>query len=109
MKTCYHTKLGGYQAAIADLCDYYGQGLILTRINVPKDFRNQGHGGRLLDEICAEADKDHIWLYLEISPSGGLDYDQLQTWYESRGFRQRMGIFTRPPGVFEKILEGMNK
>lgn len=74
--------------AIADLCDYYGKGLIITRINVPKAARGKGIGTKLLLEILKEADESRTTLYLEIQSSDGLDRDQLEAWYERHGFKQ---------------------
>lgn len=86
MKVCYTTRLGPVKIAIADLCDC-GKGLIITRINVPHEFRGKGEGSKLLNQITKDADKDQIVLLLEISPSGGLDYKQLEAWYLRHGFR----------------------
>lgn len=96
MKNCYTIQLSPTKIAIADLTDYYGEGLIITRINVPIQYRGLGHGSKLLDEICGEADMDGIKLHLEISPSDGLDYNQLDAWYRKRGFKYR-GIYIRKP------------
>jgi len=83
----------------ADLCDYYGHGMILTRINVPIASRGKGVGSRLLDSILADADKDNITLFLEISPSNGLSYEQLEKWYLRKGFSPWNGVYRRLPGA----------
>lgn len=83
--------------AIADLCDYYGRGLLITRINVPLVYRGLGHGSALLKQICQSADEEDCALFLEIVPSGGLVYEQLRDWYERYGFKQWKGIYRRLP------------
>ena len=98
MKNCFYEKLGPTDLAIADLCDYYGHGMIITRINVPKGvFRGTGIGTKLLNAITNEADVTCTKLFLEISPSDGLNYAQLQEWYERHGFKPWKGIFKRNP------------
>lgn len=72
MKPCYMVKLSGTRIAIADLVDYYGRGKIITRINVPAEFRGKGHGTALLKQIIEDADREKIALYLEIQSSDGL-------------------------------------
>lgn len=96
MKSCYIVRLSGGRGAIADLCDYYGRGMIITRINVPAEYRGQGFGKELLQQILADADAEGVTLWLEISPSDGLDYDQLHDWYTRNGFKYR-GIYKRKP------------
>ena len=81
--------------AVLDSCDYYGEGEIITRINVPKAYRGQGHGTSLLREACANADANGVNLWLEISSSDGLDYYQLKAWYIRHGFRNYRGIWRR--------------
>lgn len=83
MKSCYVIK---EHRAIADLCDYYGKGLILTRINVPKASRGRGVARQLLATILADADRENVTLFLEISPSDGLSFSQLEAWYKRHGF-----------------------
>lgn len=97
MQSCYIIKVGPMRIAIADLCDYYGKGLIITRINVPRDYRGQGHARELLRQITADADKTHTTLFLEIMSSDGLNYDQLEAWYKRAGFRSWHGIYKRKP------------
>lgn len=97
MKNCYVIKLSPHNIAIADLTDYYGKGLLLTRINVPKEFRNRKFGTELLNIILNDADKFKVTLFLEISPSDGLDYNQLETWYLKNGFKLWNGIYRRKP------------
>lgn len=87
----------GIRIAILDNCDYYGKGRIITRINTPEKFRGKGYGAQLLQEICRDADTPGVFLFLEISPSNGLDYGQLESWYLRYGFKPWLGIFRRKP------------
>ena len=61
---------------------------ILTRINVPNDPKYRGHrvGSALLEKILQDADSEGVALRLEVSPSDGLDLDQLTAWYVRHGF-----------------------
>lgn len=86
MNQSYYERLSESKTAVLDLTDYYGHGLVITRVNVPEDFRGQRHGSRLLDKCLADADRDGVNLYLEISPSGPLDSAALVAWYRRRGF-----------------------
>lgn len=90
-------KLSGTRIAIADLVDYYGRGKIITRINVPAEFRGKGHGTALLKQIIEDADREKIALYLEIQSSDGLSYDELEAWYKRHGFKnwEGSGIYRR--------------
>ena len=94
MDNCYYDEA---TRSIVDLTDYYGLGLMMTRINVPRQHRGQGHGSALLKRVCEEADKDQVTLFLEVLPSGPLDYDQLVAWYERHGFKYHRGIYRRRP------------
>lgn len=92
MKSCYMIP---DVRAIADVCDYYGIGRIITRINVPLEHRHKGYAHELLQQILDDADKEHINLYLEISPSDGLTYQELEAWYMRHGFHYWKGIYRR--------------
>jgi len=94
MKTCYITRLGDADCAIADLTGYYNDvtgeclGQLITRINVPKrgPYRGQGIGTQLLKRILADADQEQVTLFLEVVPSDGLDVEALSAWYARHGF-----------------------
>jgi predicted GNAT family N-acyltransferase len=77
--------------------DYYGIGKMITRINVPMMHHGEGHGTKVLAQILKDADAEKVNLYLEISPSDGLDYYQLEAWYLRHGFRHWMGVYRRKP------------
>lgn len=99
MSSSFYRKLSDIHLAVADLCDYYNQGLIITRINVPRACRGEGHGSALLKEITDEADRTGTTLWLEIMPSDGLTYEQLRDWYIRNGFKDLGGIFRRRPNA----------
>lgn len=101
MKNCF--IIPEYRA-IADLCPALemglpGNGWIITRINVPEKNRGKKIGTDLLNRICVEADCNKVILYLEIHPSGGLDYDQLEAWYLRHGFEHFMGV----SGIYRRL------
>ena len=102
MKTHYTDKPS---QSIADVSPIYFSVIIrggfeINRINVPLAYRGQGIASMLLNEILADADKDKWVLYLIISPSDGLDYNQLKEWYCRHGFKHDInhsGYFIRQP------------
>jgi len=95
LKNCYIIKLSPVNIAIADLTDYFEKGMIITRINVPKEFRGKGFGRDLLNQILTDADKDGVTLYLEILASGEMSYMDLEAWYMRHGFKSWNGILRR--------------
>jgi hypothetical protein len=76
---------------------------LITRIEVGNEERGKGYATQLLNEICMDADRERIRLWLEIAPdeSNGLDYVQLLSWYKRHGFEQFMmeGIMVRDPQI----------
>lgn len=82
--------------AVVDLVEYYGQGYIVTRINVPPAHRGKGVARELMREVIEEADKTGTTLFLEIQPSGGLTYEQLRAWYKRLGFVGSLVMIRRP-------------
>lgn len=89
--------------SIVDLIDHRG-GMIITRINVPKwpvNMRGQGHARTLMQQVLHDADRDSVTLYLQISPSDGLNYRQLKAWYQRLGFR-----YYRPAKVYRRCSHG---
>ena len=97
MKTCYVNYETG---SIADLVKpgELTPHWTIARIDVPANLRGQGSGSNLLDLILADADAEGSALALEVMPSGGLDYESLQGWYERHGFKPtRQGYMLRNP------------
>ena len=97
MQSCFMIDINGYHAAIADIVVFDGEHSI-SRINVPAPHRGKGYGRQLLREVCAEADKKQVDLWLCINASGGLIHHQLEAWYLRYGFERHL---TRP-GVYER-------
>lgn len=90
MKSGYYHRISATALAVLDCCPY-GEGVIITRINVPAPYRGKGYGSLLLREVCRDADAEGIDLFLEIVPSNdgtgtGLDYAALESWYRRYGF-----------------------
>jgi predicted N-acetyltransferase YhbS len=84
MKTFYYEKLG-LRPAVLDIIILRDKHII-SRINTPMEFRGRGIGSRLLRRACADADAEGIELELVVSPSDGLDRDELYAWYSRHGF-----------------------
>ena len=111
MKSTYFRRLGAVHLAVLDLspmCLPGMEGMLIPRINVPRYttpdgkqyFRGKGIATDLLDECVADADAEQVTLWLEVSPSDGLDYDQLVAWYTRHGFQQHekhAGLMFRTP------------
>lgn len=73
-------------------------GWTITRINVPKQHRGKGRGSQLLKQILRDADSEGVELWLEVSPSDGLSYDELFAWYVRHGFDEtHYGYLVRLP------------
>lgn len=100
MHSSYYLKLDDVSLAVVDTTDYYGHGVIITRVNVPRKHRGQGVGTKILKMLLADADKHGVTLWLEISASDGLTWEQLEAWYKKHGFkwwRGQGGIMRRKP------------
>ena len=57
-------------------------------IEVPAEFRGQGYGRQLMDELTLEADEHGIVLFVSVDPyhDSPLDQAALRAWYERNGF-----------------------
>jgi len=105
VRTLYSKMLDRMSLAVLDCCLFQktnnGSIYLITRINVPIRHRGQGHGSDLLDTALEDADAIGSSLLLEIHPSGSeMNYDKLERWYRSRGFRRSKkydGFFIRKP------------
>jgi len=104
LQSCFTIKLSDYQCAIADLCEYYGKGYLLTRVNVPAEFRGKGYATQLLKQVLAAADEAQITLLLEVAPGIGssMTAEQLRAWYSRHGFLDWKGIMRRKPHIPNK-------
>jgi|GEM_PF-4419202 len=85
--------------AVIDLCRAHKpMQWLVTRINVPREHRGKGIGREMLTQLCKQADAKAMDLILEVSPSDGLDFDQLVAWYKRYNFRlTQMGVMERKP------------
>jgi predicted GNAT family N-acyltransferase len=83
--------------ACLDTTEYYGEGYIITRINVPVQHRGKGLGSDLLRKCCKVADEHNIDLWLEIMASDGPAHDDLEAWYLRHGFKNLGSIYHRKP------------
>lgn len=84
--------------AVLDYDPHYGPGWYITRINVPRAHRGKGLGTQLLTAFLKEAYEYRKTVWLEIQPSDGLTYDDLEAWYLRHGFKGFM-IYKRTPQV----------
>lgn len=82
--------------AVLDYDQHYGEGWYVTRINVPRAHRGKKLGTQLLNAFLKEADEYQKTVWLEIQPSDGLSYDELEAWYLRHGFKGFM-IYKRRP------------
>ena len=72
--------------SIADLVLLNNYDMLITRINVPIQYRMAGLGSKILREICKDADRQRVNLVVEPVASGGLTQKSLTDWYERHGF-----------------------
>lgn len=83
--------------AVLDYDEHYdNRSWYITRINVPRAHRGKGYATQLLNQCLERADaaKKNVWL--EIQPSDGLSYDELEAWYLRHDFKGYM-IYKRRP------------
>jgi GNAT superfamily N-acetyltransferase len=72
---------------------------LITRINVPREYRQQGYGRAMLKAACVAADEAGITLFIEALPYADslMDTEALTSWYERAGFAVHGGILRRLP------------
>lgn len=66
----------------------YGACFEITRINVPISHRKRGYGGRLLKQLCLQADAEGITLFVTVLPSGDFSTHDLVAWYKRHSFTE---------------------
>lgn len=89
MRLCFAIVIPGVALpAILDLTQVAETTYEINRINVPVKGRGLGYGRHLLQQCLAQADDEDITLRLTINPSGKMNYEALQAWYERHGFVQ---------------------
>jgi predicted GNAT family N-acyltransferase len=88
---------------VADLIGPDDQGVwMISRINVPREHRGQGHASNILREILRDADEEgatlELWPYASGANMGGLKQKALEGWYARYGFvKQKKGNMVRAP------------
>lgn len=100
MKTCYFDLRTRVIADLihGDLLGFPPDTMVISRINVPQSHRGKGLGTKILKEILKDADSERVKLVLEPLASGGLNRDQLISWYRRNGFiDSRKGFLSRDP------------
>jgi predicted GNAT family N-acyltransferase len=73
------------------------QECLVSRINIPSEFRGQGHGTTLLNSCLQYADDNKLVLLIEVSSSGDMTNTQLTNWYRKFGFLDSEGLLVRLP------------
>ena len=93
-----YRKLGAASLAVLDVSHVELNLYEVNRINVPPKFRGSGIARDLAKSMIEWADSEMNTLRLVINPSGDMDFDQLEAWYERLGFhKQDTGWYIRPP------------
>ena len=82
-----YKRLGDHKAAALDLTRL-PEGWLLTRVQVPHEYRGQGVARQMMAEVLDWADQHDYVLYVVPSPysDSPMNRDQLQEWYERCGF-----------------------
>lgn len=96
MRSSFYEKLSNTAIAVLDLVEHTPKEMVITRINVPHEFRGRGVASRLLAQVIKEADFSGITLSLNVQSSGGLNDSQLDAWYRRHDF-SGSGLLQRKP------------
>lgn len=107
MKMCFAIQIGRAACAILDLFEDkdmhpYPNALCITRINVPRTFRGQGYGSRLLKDALYAADAEGVTLVLQVCSSGPMTDEELEHWYMRHGFVKERYFMVRQPQPFQQ-------
>lgn len=70
--------------------------LIIHKLVVKEEYRNQGHGTNFMNTICEIADVNKSIILLTPSKSYGGSVRRLNKFYRSFGFVKRKGYFELP-------------
>lgn len=65
--------------------------IILSRIVIPADQRNEGTGTRILTELCVIADQHRSPIALTPTSDFGGTKSRLERWYRTFGFKPNKG------------------
>lgn len=83
----YHVQLDGAAVGAVCLDDLFEEDEVgLSLVKVRRGHEGHGFGSRILDAVCALANKHYVALYIDIVPTGRLNEEDLIKWYERRGF-----------------------
>jgi ribosomal protein S18 acetylase RimI-like enzyme len=95
--------------AVIDLIAY-ADGLLVTRINTPREHRRKGVATKLLRELCTDADRERTRLYLQVVPTADMNERALTAWYKRYGWREIPNhfIYVRDPGRYTLPPERAN-
>lgn len=105
MQSMYTIQLSPTHLAILDCWKNTDGYYIVTRINVPKEFRGCGSGTKLLKMFLDDADKEGVDIVLWVLESDGLSSDELTKWYKRHGFVDfRDQLLIRRPNQ-SKVME----
>lgn len=89
MKPMYYRKIG-YKSAVVDLVKIGEKVFLITRVNVPEEFRGKLIGTSMLNEVISDADSDGVILNIESRPYGEITVEKkemLIRFYEKFGFK----------------------
>jgi GNAT superfamily N-acetyltransferase len=87
MNTSFYQKQDDPPAlAVIDLVSMGGNIMLLTRLLVPAPMRNKGVATALMKQMCAEADREYIHVYLEFLRYSGTNAERLRQLYTRFGF-----------------------
>jgi len=80
----------GSTADFVEVDEFFGPGLLMTRLLVPRGLRRQGYGNKLLKRVCIAADASETIIYVQPSPypDSPLQFAELVAWYERHGFKR---------------------
>ncbi len=115
MRDIYFLLLDHRSLAEVDLIDMTASGNIgeyyITRIIVPERYRGQGYASAMFQRVLDDADRENVTLVLNVVPDGGLDHNQLCSWYRRCGFKMTSpNTYYRKPNherIFRKDLQNV--
>jgi hypothetical protein len=88
----FEKKLERKYNVVLDLLDYKNGDIVLSKIVVPKEDRNSGLGGKIMQEIVEYADKNKRRIVLTPSTDfGGTSVDRLKEFYKRFDFVENKG------------------
>ena len=98
MKNQYTVEIDKYNKATVDLVKYSigKKSMLITKIEVPREFQDEGIGSELLRLVLEDADRTFTTLWLEIHPKMDTTAEMLHYWYTKFGFvKMESGMYRR--------------